>query len=188
MKRAMLFVAAIALVGCPKKPSADADAGVTATTSASAMATGVILGGDKPTDAGAAAKAPAAATETTWTGKYTVSAGTMYVPENKDWSSVKFKNDDTKLLGDGEIKLSVDPSGRVSGSTEAGPLGASIIEGMSENGALNATIRRKDLADLGLTGTLVAKITGDALEGTMNLAEANAAVVRIGKVDAKQKK
>ena len=123
-----------------------------------------------------------------YAGKYTVTAGKMYVPDQKDWSSVKFKNDETKMLGDGEIALTVDGQGRVSGSTEAGPLGASVLQGISDGTTLTATVRRKDPSDEGLTGTLVAKIAGDALDGTMRLAEANAAVVREAKVDAKAKK
>ena len=124
----------------------------------------------------------------TYAGKYTVSAGKMYVPDQKDWSSVKFKNDETKMLGDGELTLSVDGTGRVSGSTEAGPLGASVLDGTSDGTTLTATVRRKDPSDEGLTGTLVAKIAGDALDGTMKLAESNAAVVREAKLEAKAKK
>ena len=45
---------------------------------------------------------------------------------------MKFKNDETKLLGDGEITLVVDGTGRVSGGTEAGPLGASVLDGTSD--------------------------------------------------------
>ncbi len=137
---------------------------------------------DGGSDAGASMKA------VSYAGKYTVSAGTMYVPDQKDWSSVKFKNDETKMLGDGEIALSVDGQGRVSGSTEAGPLGASVLEGISDGTTLTATVRRKDPSDEGLTGTLVAKIAGEALDGMMKLAESNAAVVREAKVDAKAKK
>jgi hypothetical protein len=111
----------------------------------------------------------------------------MYVPDAKDWSSVKFKNDDSKMLGDGEISISVDPTGRVSGGTEGGPLGASVLDGLSDGTTLTATIRRKDPSDEGLTGTLEAKVSGDAVEGTMKLAEAGAAVVRVGKVDATKK-
>ena len=124
----------------------------------------------------------------TYAGKYTVTAGKMYVPEQKDWSSVKWKNDETKMLGDGDLTLSVDGQGRVSGSTEAGPLGASVLEGISDGTTLTCTVRRKDPSDEGLTGTLVATIAGDALDGTMKLAESNAAVVREAKVDAKAKK
>jgi hypothetical protein len=137
---------------------------------------------DAGSDAGTSMKA------VTYAGKYTVSAGKMYVPDQKDWSSVKFKNDETKMLGDGELVLSVDGQGRVSGSTEAGPLGASVLDGISDGTTLTATVRRKDPSDEGLTGTLVAKIAGDALDGTMKLAEANAAVVREAKVDLKAKK
>jgi hypothetical protein len=111
----------------------------------------------------------------------------MYVPAEKDWASVKFKNDEAKMLGDGDMTIVIDPSGRVSGGTEAGPLGASVLDGTSEGGKVTATLRRKDPTDEGLTGTLVATISGDALAGTMNLAESNAAVVRVAKLDAKKK-
>jgi hypothetical protein len=138
--------------------------------------------------ADAAADAGPSMKSVTYAGKYSVAMGRMYVPDQKDWSAVKFKNDETKLLGEGEITLAVDGAGRVSGSTEAGPLGASILDGTSDGTSLTATVRRKDPTDEGLTGTLVAKIAGDALDGTMKLAESNAAVVREAKLEAKAKK
>lgn len=160
----------------PEELDARAQAAVAARTPPPASAA------DAAADAGPSTKA------VTYAGKYSVALGKMYVPDQKDWSSVKFKNDETKLLGDGEISLTVDGAGRVSGSTETGPLGASILEGTSDGTTLTATVRRKDPSDDGLTGTLVAKITGDALDGTMKLAESNAAVVREAKLDAKAKK
>jgi hypothetical protein len=128
-----------------------------------------------------------AAAAATYAGKYTLTAGTMYVPSEKDWASVKFKNDETKFLGDGELTLTVEPSGRVFGGTEAGPLGASILEGRQENGTVAARLRRKDPTDEGLTGTLLGNVAGDIFTGTLQLAEGNAAVVRIAKLDAKRK-
>jgi hypothetical protein len=110
----------------------------------------------------------------------------MYVGE-ADKAAVRFKNEESKFLGEGDISISIDPTGRVSGTTEAGPLGASILEGKSEGSTVTATIRRKDAADEGLTGTLVAKLTGDSLEGTMKLSEFNAAVVREATLTAKKK-
>jgi hypothetical protein len=181
MKTLLIAMACVALAGCPKKdapaaggdPNASAEAGTTSAAAAAAAAS-------------AAAEA-AKPTPVTYAGKYTVTAGTMYVPAEKDWASVKFKNDDTKLLGDGEMTLTLDPSGLVSGTTEGGPLGASVVEGQSDKGQITATVRRKDPSDEGLTGTLVATVTGDTLAGTMNLAESNAAVVRVAKLEAKKK-
>src|SRR3954468_7682432 len=61
-------------------------------------------------DAGASAEGGAGKAATgsasSYAGKYTVTAGSMYVPENKDWASVKFKNDETKMLGEGELTIS----------------------------------------------------------------------------------
>ena len=174
----VIGLACVVLVGCPKKPEGSADAGAGAGTRLSADAAGVA---DSGTGTGTGTGTGAFA------GKYVVSAGTMYVPAEKDWASVKFKNDEAKLLGEGELTLAIDGTGRVSGSTEGGPLGAGILEGSSDGKTLAATLRRKDPSDNGLTGTLVATIVGDALDGTMKLAEFNAAVVRVATFTAKKK-
>ena len=184
-----LLVLVLALAACKKSEvtaeelDARAQAAAAAQASASAKAVGSgAASSDAGVDAGPSMKT------VSYAGKYSVAVGKMYVPDQKDWSSVKFKNDETKLLGDGEMTLTVDGTGRVSGSTEAGPLGASVVDGTSDGSTLTGTIRRKDPTDDGLTGTLVGKISGDTLEATMKLAEFNAAVVREGKVDAKVKK
>jgi hypothetical protein len=110
----------------------------------------------------------------------------MYIPDNKDWNNVKFKNDESKLTGDGDLTLEVDGA-RVSGTSEGGALGAAIIEGSVDGANLTANIRRKDTADQGLMGTLVAKLAGDKIEGTMRLSDANAAAVREATFSAAKK-
>jgi len=172
----VIGLSCVVLAGCPKKENADADASAKAEADASTDAS-----------AKADAKAEAGTAGATFAGKYVVKVGTMYVPAEKDWASVKFKNDDGKLLGEGDLTLAIDEAGRVSGTTEGGPIGAGILEGKSDGQTLAATVRRKDVADDGLTGTLVATITGDKLEGTMKLAEFNAAVVRVGTFTATKK-
>jgi len=181
----LLLPALLALAACKKSEvtaeELDARAQALASAKAAPAASGSAAA-DGGGDAGPSMKA------ITFAGKYSVAVGKMYVPDQKDWSSVKFKNDETKMLGDGEMTLTVDGNGRVSGTTEAGPLGASVLDGTSDGTTLTGTIRRKDPSDDGLTGTLVGKISGDTLEATMKLAEFNAAVVRDGKLDAKAKK
>ena len=174
VRTVVIGLACVALLGCPKKENADPKEDASAKAEPDAKA-------DASVTAAAAADAstgPGAKAGASFAGKYTVSAGTMYVPAEKDWASVKFKNDETKLLGEGVMKLAIDPSGRVAGTTEGGPLGEALIDGSSDGQTLSATVRRKDPKDDGLTGTLVAKLAGDKLDGTMNLAEFNAAVVR----------
>ena len=172
----------LAAMGCSKSAPVGDDA-----AAAAKAGTGT---GESATDGGAVSKAEGGAAKAgavaTFIGKYVVTAGTMYVPAEKDWASVKFKNDDSKMLGDGEMTVTIDPSGRVSGGTEAGPMGASVLDGTSYNGVVTGTLRRKDPSDEGLTGTLIAKLEGDVLSGTMRLADSNAAVVREAKLDAKK--
>lgn len=179
MRTWWVVVACVLLAGCPKKEPPGGDG-------SNANANGAA---DAAADASALdASADAKPVPVTYKGKYTVTAGTMYVPKEKDWASVKFKNDETKMLGDGEMTVTIDPSGRVSGTTESGPLGSSILDGQSDGGRVTASIRRKDPSDEGLTGTLVATVSGDTLSGTMNLAESNAAVVRVATLEAKKGK
>jgi hypothetical protein len=176
MRVIVIGLSCVALVGCPKKEEAKVTAEAQATADAEAPAPTTADAGATRGNAGGA-----------FAGKYVVTAGTMYVPAEKDWASVRFKNDDSKLLGEGNMTLAVDPAGRVAGTTEGGPLGAGILDGTSDGQTLTATLRRKDPTDDGLTGTLVATVTGDKVEGTMKLAEFNAAVVRVATFTAAKK-
>jgi hypothetical protein len=187
MTMALAGALAVTLLGCPKSSEGGAteDAAAKATASAADASAPRAEAGASASAEGGAGTAEGASRA--YAGKYAISVGSMYVPAGKDYASVKFKNDDAKLLGDGTIALTIDPKGRVSGTTEGGALGASVVEGSSDGAKLAATVRRKDPTDDGLTGTLVAKIAGDALEGTMNLAEGNAAVVRQGSFTAAKK-
>lgn len=161
---------AVALAGCSRSREAAPDAAPGPPASA------VILA------ASASASARASAAPVRWSVKYAIAAGTLYIPDTKDWSSTKFKNDPERYLGEGTLTLTVDPSGRVSGTSAGAPLGDAILDGRLEGDALAATVRRKDPADLGLTGTLSARLAGDELEGTMTLADAKAAAVREAKL------
>lgn len=189
---------AIALVttACSKSdvptPAGSASA---ATSAASAPTTHAAQAGSATatTDGGAPREAAsaggtAAAQAGGFAGKYTTSAGTLYIPAEKDWSAVKqVKDDPAKGMGEGDLALTVDPSGRVTGTIDSGPVAPAVIDGSLVDGELRGTIRRKDPKDDGLTGTLVAKLAGDAAEGKLELADANAAILREAKVTLKKK-
>lgn len=125
--------------------------------------------------------------KSSWSGPYTLAAGTLSIPsENKDYSGVKqAKDDPSKLMGDGKIDLTV--SGNLVAGTIEGAAGPAIIDGSMVNGEIRGTVRRKDPKDDGLTGTITAKIAGDSAEGKLNLSEANAAIVREAKIVLKKK-
>jgi hypothetical protein len=179
-----LSVLAIASVGCNKREASATDAGATELSHAARDAKHESHVQEVATEAGATSPASAGAKNASFTGKYTLRPGSLYIPANKDWASAKFKNDESKWIGGGELTLEIDGAGRVSGRTESGPFGAAIIDGTTDGTTLTATIRRKEPADEGLTGTLVAKIERDTLEGSLNIADANAAAVRVGTVSA----
>ncbi|MBS2016572.1 MAG: hypothetical protein JST00_27050 [Deltaproteobacteria bacterium] len=182
MTRSLAIALAIALMGCSKKdPSGDPAGSGSATVASSASSTTAVTAADAAAgakgEAGSGAVATSASAKASYHGPYSAKAGGMYIPEHKDWNNVKFKNDESKLTGDGDLTLDVDGT-RVSGQTESGAIGAAIIEGTLDGSTITANVRRKDPADQGLMGTLVAKVAGDKIEGTMRLSDANAAAVR----------
>jgi len=174
-------VVALALAGCPSKNN---DAVMDKGASAATVASDAAAAGDAAADAAPlAAKGNAA-----WSGAYTLAAGTISIPSaNKDYAGVKqFKDDPSKHMGDGTIDLRVDGDGKVTGTVE-GAAGPAIIDGSIVDGEIRGVVRRKDPKDDGLTGTIVAKISGAQAEGNLALADATTAIVREAKVSLKKK-
>lgn len=182
---ALATLAALATGACSKNEASNAADAAPASTASTTNATATSA--SAPAASSAAKSAEGSKSEAaSFAAKYTMTAGTMYVPKEKDWSAVKFKNDESKMLGEGTFNLAIDAGGTVSGTSEGGALGTAIIDGKLDGDTITATIRRKDPSDEGLTGTLLAKREGDKLEGSMKLAESNAAVVREAKFTAQK--
>ena len=123
-----------------------------------------------------------------WSGTYTLAAGTISIPsDNKDYKGVKqAKDDPAKFMGEGKIELTIAGE-RVAGTLE-GVAGPAVIDGSLVECEIRGMVRRKDPTDDGLTGTLSAKIAGDAAEGKLLLSsQSNAEIVREGKVSLKKK-
>ena len=179
-----LTALAMGLAGCPKSEEGNkAGPAGSASATASAVASVAPASSATPsaTDAGAAAAKPAG-DAATYSGKYSVSPASYYIPTSKDWSSVKqAKDDPTKHVGDGTLTLVVDGEGKVTGTIDSGPAGPAVIEGSVIDGEPRGFIRRKDPGDQGLTGTFTAMASGNTAEGKLSLAEASAAIVREGK-------
>jgi hypothetical protein len=175
------------LTACPKSrgkggPDASASASASARSSAGIAA--------QPASAAAPASAapspPGAAS--TYAGTYTLAPATYHIAEGKDYAHVKqAKDEPSKLVGNGSLKLSVDPQGRVTGEIDSGPASPAVIDGTLINGEIRGNVRRKTPSDDGLTGTIVAKVDGTNVSGKLVLAEANAAIVRDGPVTLTRK-
>jgi hypothetical protein len=123
--------------------------------------------------------AAAASAARTWKGAYKSAAATLSVlPEfsKTHWSDTQ----STAGIGDGTLVVVVDgSSGRVTGEIQ-GVLGPATIEGLSADGKITASVRRTDPKDRGFSGTLVAGVAGDHLEGTMNVSLGQASALRVG--------
>jgi hypothetical protein len=185
MKRRSLVVVAMLLLGCPKEEPPKADA------SPDPVASNVAP------KASAAPSASASASAATWRagapakyeGKYTATPGALYIPsENKEYAGVKqAKDEGTKMVGDGTLTLDVDGTGRMTGAFESGPAQGSLVDGTVADGNVSGTVRVKTAGEDGLHGSLVGKMAGDSIEGTMKLADHNASVLRDVKFTAKKK-
>lgn len=164
MWRLLLATSVLALAGCSKDPSSGAAPSASASPS---TLTAVV-------DA-----APPVAKATTWTGTYKSTAGTLYVPAEKEWSGTKWRGDESADgLGEGTITLSIDPkSGTVTGVID-GPVGPGVLYGSSADGKVSATVARKDATDNGFTGTLFGNVTGDKVDGTAHLTSWDAHTIR----------
>jgi hypothetical protein len=176
VRRAILCF--ILLVACDKNdkpgtPATSATAPVATTTAAPTTPSASASASAAPTAAGAAAS---------WEGKYKSAASGFYVPHDapngKDWKEVKWQGDQSPQgIGEGTLALKVDANGVVTGELE-GPLGPGIVNGSVHDGQLTGSIRRKDATDGGFTGTLVGKVAGAAIEGTMKLSRGEASLIR----------
>jgi hypothetical protein len=112
-----------------------------------------------------------------WRGSYKSTSGTLYIPS--DWKSVHWNvAESSRGLGDGTIRLTVDPAGRIQGVVE-GPLGPAVVAGFAADGALTATVRPEHSEDRGFAGTLIGKVVDGRVEGAMHVSPALADTVRI---------
>lgn len=159
----------------------------TAACDKSSSSTPVTDAGAAPAVTSASASASASTASTTapagptnWAGKYATAAGTFFDPRDAgDGKSLNWSGEDAGAgLGEGTMALSIDPkTNRVSG-TGAGPLGDVTVIGLVADGRLTAKVLRKDPQDRGLTGTAVAQITGDKMDGEMKLSSSDAQILR----------
>lgn len=185
MTRLSFIALALMLAGCPKDdpPKADASA-PTSSSSISPQASAA-----PSASASASAPGPAKGAAAKYEGKYAATPGALHIPsDNKDYTGVKqAKDEGTKMVGDGTLTLDVDGEGRVTGTFESGPAQGSVLDGTIADGNVAGTVRVKTAGDDGLHGSLVGKMSGDSIEGTMKLADSNASVLRDVKFSAKKK-
>jgi hypothetical protein len=172
-RNAVIGLTALAFLACTP---ASSGGGGGASSSAAPVTIAAV-----PTEGGGAPKsAPTAPSAvSTWTGKYTSEPGSLYVVDGGAWAEVKWRGDDAGLgLGDGSMTLTVNSTTHDVHGTADGAIGSVVIVGSISENSVTASVLRKDPADQGLTGTVVAKVTGEALTGTMRLSVANARVIR----------
>lgn len=180
----MLLAATLAVAGCDDKNKTPAPA----PAPSGSVATPATSGSAAAPAGSASAKGADAKVGSAWSGPYTLAAATLSIPtENKDYAGVKqAKDDPSKLMGEGQIELTVDGTGKVVGTIEGGA-GPAVVDGSVVGEEIRGTVRRKNPKDDGLTGTITAKIAGDAAEGKLSLSESNAAIVREAKIVLKKK-
>lgn len=179
------FTVALALASAAcKKSDSDGPApqGSASTAPAAPSSSASAAAAASPSEAGAPS-AKAAGTASSFTGKYTTEAVTaIAVPEGTKWKG----EEGTEGTGEGTLTLEAAADGRVTGTVE-GPLGPALVEGLLEGDSLTASFRRKDPADNGFYGTILGKVAGDKVEGSVAASRGNAGLVRTGKLTLSKK-
>lgn len=164
MTRGMVLLL-LAVVGCSRATDgpSEADASPPALRGPSGLAS-------SPTGQAPTGKAA-------WKGTYKSAPGAFSVPDGGEWSGVNWRGADaTDGIGEGELELDVDEAQRVLGWA-SGAIGDAVIVGMVSKGAITASVLRK-ANDQGLTGTLVASLSGASGSGSMRLSPNDARIIR----------
>jgi hypothetical protein len=169
----LAWVAPLALAALAACSKSSGDVAASASASASAPASASSAAATPSTSASTASGAAASS----WAGKYKSEAASITVPP--EWKKVHWSDTkSTEGVGEGAMTLAIDgATGHVTGTLE-GPLGPATLDGSSAGGAVSATLVRKDPGDHGFGGTLLATVSGDELEGSMNLSLGTGGVVR----------
>ncbi|MCC6522076.1 MAG: hypothetical protein IT373_05395 [Polyangiaceae bacterium] len=183
------------LAGCsnePAGPRPDSHAGSSTSTaggaSGSAKSAGVGSASGSPSGtasgtASAEAVAPAVPEAGAWHGTYQAEKDTVFVPEKVPYHGAWAKDDGKQAVGPGKVELTVAPDGQVTG-TASGALGDQVIRGVVEGGALRLGLTAKDPRDpAAMSGILTGSLKGDKLVGTLQVASADASLVRQAPVE-----
>lgn len=174
---ALAAASSLGLAACSKnEPAAAADAGAASTASSAPAAAASADAGA----AGTSATAAPAGARRAYTGAFTAQKGTLYVPDHKDWSTSKFRGEESDVgLGAGTLELEVDPSG-VARGTSKGALGEGIVSGLREGSTLVATFTPKTDDGPGFVGTIRVELAegGASGKGTLEASSATGGVLR----------
>ena len=121
-----------------------------------------------------------------YAGTYTSKPADLYVPDAEPYKGFKFRGDDAGLaLGDGNIQLTVDPSGSVTGTVD-GPLGAATLTGVAADGGVTFHVAPSDpKADLAFSGTGTGEVSATEAKGSLQLSSWRANVLREATFTAK---
>lgn len=120
---------------------------------------------------------PSTETPGLWHGSYKSQSGTLFVPA--DWKGIHWNVAESSAgLGEGTIRLTLEPAGRVHGTLD-GPLGPAVVDGVAADGAVTASVRPQNPMDRGFFGTLMGRVVDGRLEGAIHVSPAVADAVRV---------
>ena len=93
----------------------------------------------------------------------------LYIPENKDWASAKWRGDNESAgIGEEKVTLTIARTGEITGEG-TGAVGDIMISGLLRDGAISGTIRRKNATEAGFVGSFLGSASGEKAVGTVSL-------------------
>jgi hypothetical protein len=140
----------------------------------------------QPASSAAAPPAAAAGDRSAWSGTYTAKVGAVEPPTNakeKTWTN----DPGSAAVGKGAMDLTVGDRGETRGETK-GPLGDMTIIGTYDGKELRANLAHKEpKSDGAMTGYMMLASEGNAMKGTLRVANRDAKIVREATVELAKK-
>jgi hypothetical protein len=183
-----LALTLLAAAGCSKS---DPAGGAPAAASSSAPPAATSAAARPSASTSAAEAAPSAASAESgaaWKGTFKSKPGTVTLAkEAAEAVKVWAKDPGTEMVGDGTISLQIPATkGPIRGEI-GGVFGDLIVNGQRDGEAITAQVNPKDPnAQNAMTGVFHGSLKGDALEGTLRVANRNANLVREAEIKLKK--
>lgn len=185
MLRAITFVALATAMACAFASGCKNDADKSSATRTSATPS---TSASASTNASTSTSAAASAGPASFTGSYTATRGTLYVPDAEAWGGVKFRGDDGgNALGEGTLTFTIDgDAGALSGELQ-GPLGPATLTGTAQNGVVAFHVAPRETTDMAFSGTGTGDVDGGVASGELHVSSWRANVLRDATFQAKRK-
>ena len=123
---------------------------------------------------------PVASASTTgeYRGSYDATAGSLFVPDAGPWEHFKFRGDDAGALGEGSLRLVLEPNGGAVSGDLQGPLGPASLTGMVDGATVTFHLTPEGEDGLRFSGTGMGTLNAGVISGEIHASSWHGNVLR----------